>query len=167
MNEGGLFAERMGWFLPGFNPSSSSAFRSNSSSFPSSSSPLTGFTGAGIRFYTTTFHLNLDSDLDVPLGIELSSPPGTVARVMLFVNGYQYGKFVPHLGPQTRFPLPPGVLNNRGENTLGLSVWAQTDAGARLDKVELFAYGKYQTDFAFNRDWSHLQPGWTDRSMYA
>ncbi|KAK3940357.1 family 35 glycosyl hydrolase [Diplogelasinospora grovesii] len=160
MNEGGLYAERLGWFLPGFSPSPSSGF--------DNSSPMDGISGAGVRFYTTTFHLNLDSDLDVPLGIALSSPAGTVARVMLWVNGYQYGKYVPHIGPQTKFPIPPGVINNRGENTLAISLWAQTDSGARLDAVELVSYGQYQTGFEFNQDWSALQPGWSDdRSQYA
>ncbi|KAJ9154763.1 Glycosyl hydrolase family 35 [Pleurostoma richardsiae] len=160
MNEGGLYGERLGWHLPGFDPSAAVGFSSTTT-------PLDGLDRSGVRFYTTTFHLNIDSDLDVPLGIELSAPAGTVARAMLWVNGYQYGKFVPHLGPQTRFPVPPGVVNNRGLNTLALSLWAQTDEGARLDGARLFAYGKYQTDFGFNRDWSALQPGWTDRSQYA
>ncbi len=114
MNEGGLLYERLGWAMPGFDTGSAP------SSTPfNNSSPLAGFTGAGVRFYTTTFHLNLDSDLDVPLGIQLGAPAGTVARVMVWVNGYQYGKYVPHLGPQTRFPVPPGILNNRGEKHVG------------------------------------------------
>lgn len=158
MNEGGLYGERMGWFLPGFEPSAP-AF--------DASTPQAGLDAAGIRFYTATFALDIDEDLDVPLGVELSAPAGTVARVMLWVNGYQYGKYEPHLGPQTRFPVPPGVINNRGRNSFALSLWAQTDEGARLDEVRLFAYGQYQTGFAFSRDWSALQPGWTDRSQYA
>lgn len=160
MNEGGLYGERLGWHLPGFDTSVSPV------KFDTAT-PLTGLATSGARFYTTTFHLNIDSDLDVPLGIELSAPAGTVARVMIWVNGYQYGKYVPHMGPQTRFPVPPGVINNRGLNTLALSLWAQTDEGAKLDGVKLFTYGQYQTDFKFNRDWSYLQPGWTDRSQYA
>ena len=162
MNEGGLFYERLGWAMPGFDPSAAP------SSTPfDNSSPSTGLAAAGVRFYTTTFRLNIDSDLDVPLGIQLAAPAGTVARVMIWVNGYQYAKYVPHLGPQTRFPVPPGILNNRGENTLALSIWAQTAAGARLNQVELVSYGAYQTDFGFSRDWSTLQPRWTDRSQYA
>lgn len=160
MNEGGLHAERLGWHLPGFSPSRSSAFTTTST-------PLVGLSTAGVRFYTTTFRLNLDADLDVPLGIELSAPNGTVARVMIWMNGYQYGKYVPHVGPQTRFPIPPGVVNNRGTNTLALSLWAQTDEGARLDGVRLVAYGRYQTGFGFDKDWSALQTRWRDRSEFA
>jgi len=87
---------------------------------------------------------------------------------MLWINGYQFGKYVPHIGPQTRFPVPPGVINNRGLNTIGVSIWAQTDAGAKLSTVKLINYGLYQTDFTFNRDWSYLQPQWkAGREIYA
>ncbi|OJI81931.1 hypothetical protein ASPTUDRAFT_933791 [Aspergillus tubingensis CBS 134.48] len=160
MNEGGLYAERLGWFLPGF-------LASNDKGFKSTSSPLDGISKSGVRFYVTTFDLDIDSDLDAPIGVSLSAPNGTIARVMLWANGYQYGKYVPHIGPQTKFPIPPGIINNRGQNTLALSVWAQTDAGAKLDTVELFTYGLYQTDFQFDRDWSYLQPRLEDRSIYS
>jgi beta-galactosidase GanA len=77
MNEGGLYGERQGWHLPGFD----------TSKLPSTSIPMDGLTQSGIRFYVTTFHLNIDSDLGAPLGIELSARAGTVARVMIWVNG--------------------------------------------------------------------------------
>lgn len=160
MNEGGLYAERLGLFLPGYDTAS------RSHKF-SESSPYDGLKRSGISFYTTDFYLNIDDDLDVPLGIEFSAPEGTVARVMLWVNGYQYGKYVPHLGPQTRFPVPPGVINNRGRNRLAISLWAQTEDGAKLDAITLFSYGQYQTSFDFNQDWRYLQPGWSDREEYA
>ncbi|PWY63838.1 hypothetical protein BO83DRAFT_456186 [Aspergillus eucalypticola CBS 122712] len=147
MNEGGLYAERLGWFLPGFPASDDKEFKSTSS-------PLDGLSESGVRFYVTTFNLDIHSDLDVPIGVSLSAPNGTIARVMLWVNG-------------TKFPIPPGIINNRGQNTLALSVWAQTDAGAKLDTVELFTYGLYQTDFQFYRNWSYLQPRWEDRSMWS
>ncbi|KAH6653967.1 family 35 glycosyl hydrolase [Truncatella angustata] len=166
MNEGGLYAERLGFFLPGYSSNSGSNKWSNSSVW-GSSSPLDGLNESGIAFYTTDFSLDIDDDLDVPIGVEFSASEGTVARVMLWVNGYQYGKYVPHLGPQTRFPIPPGVLNNKGDNRLAVSVWAQTDDGAKLDGVTLFSYGQYQTSFNFNQDWEYLQPGWSDRTKYA
>jgi hypothetical protein len=73
MNEGRLYGERQGWHLPGFD----------TSKLPSTSTPLDGLTESGIQFYVTTFHLNIDSDLDAPLGIGLSPRAGTVARVMI------------------------------------------------------------------------------------
>ncbi|CAG8981772.1 hypothetical protein HYALB_00004714 [Hymenoscyphus albidus] len=160
MNEGGLLYERLGWALPSFPSSSTPQF--------SPSPPLTGLNTSGITFYTTTFTLALDSDLDVPLGIALTSPQGTVARVQLWVNGYQYGKYVPHIGPQSVFPVPPGVVNNNGVNTLGVSIWAMNDEGARLEGVELVSYGVYQTGFGFAGDWGYLQAGWeVGREGYA
>lgn len=88
--------------------------------------------------------------------------------VSLTMNSYQYGKYLPHIGPQTRFPFPPGVLNNREKNSLSLSVWSQTEDGVAFDKLELVLYGKYQSDFGFSRDWSALQPGWSEeRLQYA
>ncbi|KAI0128537.1 family 35 glycosyl hydrolase [Xylariales sp. AK1849] len=161
MNEGGLYGERLGWHLPGFNTSPRS-FKLGDST------PFEGLDTSGIHFYTTDFNLDIDDDLDVPLGVEFSAPEGTVARVMFWINGYQYGKYVPHLGPQTRFPVPPGVINNKGKNTIAVSLWAHTDDGAKLDEVSLFSYGQYQTSFKFNRDWSYLQPGWGgNRGQYA
>lgn len=82
------------------------------------------------------------------------------------MNGYQYGKFIPQIGPQTRYPFPPGVINNQGKNTLALSVWAQTENGAQLN-VSLITYGVYRSGFDFNQDWKYLQPEWTaERSQY-
>ncbi|KAK9851439.1 Glycoside hydrolase [Penicillium brevicompactum] len=155
MNEGGLYGERLGWHLPGYKASKTAT----------SDSPLDGVTGAGGRFYTTTFKLNLDSDLDVPIGLQLDALESP-AVVQIFMNGYQFGHYLPHIGPQSKFPFPPGVINNRGENTLAISVWALTAAGAQLSRVELVAYGAYRTGFDFNRDWSYLQPRWEDRGDF-
>ncbi|KJR80793.1 beta-galactosidase [Sporothrix schenckii 1099-18] len=176
MNEGGLYGERLGWHLPGFSAAADSKF--------SKSSPTDGIKDAGVQFYVTEFMLSVPTDLDVPLGIELAAPVGTIARVQLWINGYQYGKYVPHIGPQTRFPVPPGILNMHGNNTLALSLWAMTSAGARLDKVALVGYsdggdGKnegrmsaYETSFFANiEQWAassaSLQLPWTDRSEFA
>jgi hypothetical protein len=76
MNEGGLYGERMGWHLPGFDTSSWKK-----------GSPGEGRNGSGVAWYTTTFTLDIDVGLDVPIGVEFSAPQGTIARVQLFVNG--------------------------------------------------------------------------------
>lgn len=163
MNEGGLYGERLGWHLPGFSPASSYGAELGTWD---DAGPLDGLDAPGVRFYVTTFDLDLDGDLDAPLGLALSAAAGTVARVMFWINGYQYGKYVPHVGPQTVFPFPPGVVNNQGTNYLAVSLWAMTDAGAALEGIELVNYGLYQTDFGFSRNWTALQPGWSDRSQY-
>ncbi|CAN9306741.1 unnamed protein product [Alternaria alternata] len=158
MNEGGLYGERLGWHLPGFD----------TSSWEDASPTTDGVQGAAIRWFTTTFSLSIDSDLDVPVGIEVGAPKGTIARMLLFVNGYQYGKYVPHIGPQTRFPIPPGILNMKGENVLSVAMWAQTEAGAKLDTLKLVEYARYESGFAFaSIDGKALQDRWEDRSQYA
>ncbi|KAF2641762.1 hypothetical protein P280DRAFT_448976 [Massarina eburnea CBS 473.64] len=158
MNEGGLYGERLGWHLPGFD----------TSDWEMANPGTEGITGTGIRWFTTTFDLDVDEDLDVPLGIEVGAAGGTVARVLLYVNGYQYGKYLPHIGPQTRFPIPPGIVNMKGKNTLSVVIWSQTEAGAKLSTLRLFEYGKYQSGFRFSKiDGKSLQPGWEDRSGYA
>lgn len=178
MNEGGLFGERMGWHLPGFDDS---AWKNEG--------PVTfGLKKAGVNFYRTTFSLDIPENLDVPLGIEIATPKGTIARVQIFVNGYvllrpflyhvlltchryNYGKYVSHIGPQTKFPIPPGIINPRGQNTLALSLWAQDEAyGAKLSSITLIKYGVYETGFEGgfgSKDWSYLQPGWkADRKAF-
>lgn len=77
MNEGGLYGERLGWHLPGFD----------TKTWDSESPTEGGVKGAGIKWFTTKFELNIHDDLDVPIGVELGASKGTVARVMLFVNG--------------------------------------------------------------------------------
>ncbi|KAF2766987.1 hypothetical protein EJ03DRAFT_390675 [Teratosphaeria nubilosa] len=158
LNEDGLHGTRLGWHLPGFEPSGTDW---------SAGSPLQGLQGSGVAWYISRFDLSIDADLDVPLGMEFDAAAGTKASVQLYVNGYQYGKYIPQIGPQTRFPFPPGIINNRGQNTIALSLWAQTEAGAKLTKASLFAYNKYQTGVDFAYIGAGLQPGWTkDRLQY-
>ena len=77
MNEGGLYGERLGWHLPGFD----------TGSWESASPTEDGIQRSGIKWFTTTFDLNVDKDLDVPIGVELGAASGTIARVQLYVNG--------------------------------------------------------------------------------
>ncbi|QDS68173.1 hypothetical protein FKW77_010438 [Venturia effusa] len=160
MNEGGLFGERMGWHLPGFDDSS----------WKNEGPVSNGLKKAGVNFYRTTFSLDIPANLDIPLGIEIAAPRGTIARVQIFINGYNYGKYVSHIGPQTKFPIPPGIINMQGQNTLALSLWAQDETyGARLSSISLIKYGAYETGFegGFVQNTSYLQPGWTaDREAF-
>lgn len=77
LNEGGLYGERLGWHLPGFD----------TESWESASPIEDGVHGAGIKWFTTAFDLNIDKDLDVPIGVEFGAAVDTVARVQLYVNG--------------------------------------------------------------------------------
>ena len=136
LNEGGLFPERQGFHQPGVNTSTWT--RGN---------PLEGLDAPGVRFYTTTFDLNIPAGLDAPLSFTFAntSTPTLAFRAQLYVNGYQFGKYVNNIGPQVAFPVPEGILNHRGQNTLALSLWALDPKGATLDGFDLVAEGVVRT----------------------
>ncbi|ESK93618.1 glycoside hydrolase family 35 protein [Moniliophthora roreri MCA 2997] len=122
LNEGGLFAERQGWHLPDFDDSQWASGR-----------PSEGLPRAGVSFYRTNFELNIPKGIDYPLALVVSnSTIDSHHRVQFYVNGYQFGKYVNHLGPQTSFPIPQGIFNYQGPNTLAVSLWALDSSGAKL-----------------------------------
>lgn len=106
-NEDGLYAERIGAHFSGFDDSGWAV-----------GSPMEGFQGPGVRFYRTTVNLDLPDGWDVPLGFFMKIKNGTTARAELFVNGWQFGKYVSDIGPQTMFPVFPGIIHPRGVNTI-------------------------------------------------
>ncbi|KAF8871082.1 galactose-binding domain-like protein [Infundibulicybe gibba] len=91
-NENGLFGERKGWHLPGFN-TLSWATRDLATGLPGSA--------AGV--------------FDVPMSFTFEEPFGQPYRAILFVNGWMMGKGVGNLGPQAKFPMHEGILDYRGE----------------------------------------------------
>ncbi|KAK3987412.1 glycoside hydrolase superfamily [Cladorrhinum sp. PSN332] len=130
LNEGGFFAERMGYHLPG-------APRSN---FTDTGASLftKGINKPGVAFWTTEVVLDVPSDKwDVSLAFEfggIKPLEGGEYRVLLFVNGFQFGRYIPHIGPQTLFPVPEGILNYNGNNTISLLLWTTgSGGGAKID----------------------------------
>ncbi|KAF7185947.1 putative beta-galactosidase C [Pseudocercospora fuligena] len=156
MNEDGLHGTRLGWHLPGFEVEGLEW---------TSDQPSVGLKKSGVRWYVSNFALAFPNDIDAPVSFDLEAADGSVASIELFVNGYQFGKSLPHFGPQTRFPVPPGVINNRGNNTIALVIWAMTDAGVNLTKAELVVDRAYKSGFNFDQDWSMLQPRWTSQRL--
>ncbi len=147
--EGGLYEERLGWHLPGYKDSDWD-----------DTTPLsTGETGAGVTFYRTVVPLEIPAGLVVSLSFVLKSPAQSKLRAQLFVGGYQYGRFVPWVGNQDVFLVPPGILDYHGNNTMALAVWAQIEEGAKLDiswKIEYVHESSYDLRFKA----SYLRPGW-------
>lgn len=136
LNEGGLYAERNGYHLPG----------APTSSWKSSKGPGEGISSPGVAFYSTTFDLDLPSGYDIPLAFSFTNAttqPGqqlaTSFRSLLFVNGYQFGKYINNIGPQTVFPVPEGILNYHGSNYVAVSLWALGTEGAKVDNFSLIA----------------------------
>ncbi|KAG5637346.1 hypothetical protein H0H81_004903 [Sphagnurus paluster] len=112
LNEGGLYAERKGWHLPNFDDS---AWETRT--------PFQGISKPGVGFFRTTFTLNLPKGYDVPLSIVFDSQPGQY-RAQLYVNGWQLGKRIANLGPQTSFVVQEGILNYSGQNVVAVSLWS-------------------------------------------
>ncbi|KAH9838166.1 putative beta-galactosidase E [Teratosphaeria destructans] len=135
-NEGAMYAERQGYHLPA----------PPSENWITSSPVQQGLSHAGVGFYSTWFNLSIPEGYDVPISFVFNDDTygsndtiGRDYRVQFFVNGYQFGKYIHNLGPQTSFPVPEGILNYRGVNWLALTLWALQPDGARLDSIALVA----------------------------
>ena len=104
---------------------------------------------------------------DIPLSFNFgnSTSYGTPVayRTGLFVNGYQFGRYLDNVGPQTSFPVPEGILNYHGENWLALTLWAMEQGGARLEKFSLEATAEVQSGYG-NIALSPM-PKWVPRPM--
>ena len=167
-NEGGLYAERVGQHLPGYPTSDWTDADSSTLIVPS----------AGVRTFKTEVPLDVPAGLDVSISFRLTSthdetfPPSDPShsnrlRALLFVNGYQYGRYSPHIGHQRDFPVPPGILDYHGDNTVVVSVWSQSAEGVELHVDWIVDY-VHSTSYDFGFDASSLRPGWTeDRLQYA
>ncbi|OAA75382.1 Glycoside hydrolase, family 35 [Akanthomyces lecanii RCEF 1005] len=127
LNEGGLFFERNGYHQP--SPPLEAFTKA---------APFDGTTKEGITYYTAKFDLDLPADeYDIPVAFRFDNGTTPTYRALLYVNGFQYGKYISNIGPQTEFPVPEGILNYNGENWLGVSVWALDADGAKVPGLSL------------------------------
>lgn len=129
-NNGGQYGERVGWHLP---DADDHAWRKVK--LPESQVP------AGTNWYRTSFDLAVPKQHDATIGIAFgdTTRPRSVAnyRVLVFVNGWHMGQFIAHVGPQRMFPIPEGILNHHGRNTVALAVTSDGAAGNALENVKL------------------------------
>ncbi|KAE8389443.1 glycoside hydrolase superfamily [Aspergillus alliaceus] len=143
LNEGATYAERQGFHLPGA-PVQGWLHKS----------PMDGLPGPGLGFFATTFNLSYPHGYDIPTSITFANSsaiddptaPG-LFRICLFVNGWQFGKYVNNIGPQTTYPIPEGVLNHHGENYLALTFWALDGTGAKLSDIRIGNSAIVQTGY--------------------
>jgi hypothetical protein len=56
-------------------------------------------------------------------------------------------------------------LDYHGDNTIGLSIWAQDAAGASVS-VSWTVLGVVESSYDPGFEASYLRPGWVDRSKY-
>jgi beta-galactosidase len=130
-NNGGLYGERAGWSLPGYPDGSWT--RTTLAARSAKSAP-------GVRWYRTNARLDLPHGQDTSLGLQLEDGRSKDYRVQIFVNGWLVGRQLADTGPQTRFVIPSGLLNEHGDNTIALAVWS-TEAGAGPGSAHLVDLG--------------------------
>ena len=130
VNNGGLYGERSGWYLPGF-PDRHWAGVSLPSSDPR----------PGVAWYRTTFRLKVPPGVDTSIGLAISDDPSKSYRAQIFLNGWNVGQYINNVGPQHTFVLPAGILKSGEENTLAIAVLADGSTAGGLGRVTLVNLG--------------------------
>ncbi|MGN6818731.1 MAG: beta-galactosidase [Sphingomonas sp.] len=129
-NNGGQYGERMGWYLPGFDDAKWAP-----ATLPAATS------AAGTTWYRTHFDLAVPKGQDATIALAFGDTgvPRSSARyrLLIFVNGWNMGQFIAHVGPQRVFPIPEGILNHRGPNVVALAVTSDGAPGDALEAVKL------------------------------
>ncbi|OIJ90457.1 hypothetical protein BIV24_18100 [Streptomyces colonosanans] len=148
LNTGGLYGERHGMHLPGYPDDA----------WSSVSLPDSRRGAPGVSWYRTTFALDLPKGQDVPLGLTFKDDKAKNYRALVYVNGWMVGLYVNDLGPQTTFPVQPGMLRTHGRNTVAIAVIGEDANGDGLGSVSLEAYGNHTTPLRY-RDIA--SPGWS------
>jgi beta-galactosidase len=132
-NAGGLYGERMGWHLPGFADA-----RWATTTLPRATDK------PGVDWYRTSFHLDIPAGQDVPIALRIHDIAPHHYRAIIFINGWQMGRYISDVGPQTDFELPAGLLNTHGDNTVAIASWSTAQDGG-LGEVSLVTQGNYRS----------------------
>ncbi|OCF78008.1 hypothetical protein I204_02014 [Kwoniella mangroviensis CBS 8886] len=122
-NVGGLYGERKGWNLPGYDDGRWENEHFDGKHLVTVTADLDEVqdSGAGIGWWRGRIEVEYPDGLDLHYSFvfpRILSP----VRGQLFVNGWQLGRFYGDLGPQYRFPIPPGILA-QGNNTVAISLF--------------------------------------------
>ena len=141
VNNGGLYGERMGWHLP---PPTDRKGRTDRQApdhdWEAARVPDTRAV-AGTVWYRTQFDLAVPAGHDASLGLSIGDTTKLRSagryRVLIFVNGWNMGQFIAHIGPQRTFVIPNGILDPHGRNTLALAVTSDGKPGSSLETVAL------------------------------
>ncbi|MDT4905015.1 MAG: hypothetical protein QOH52_3031 [Pseudonocardiales bacterium] len=132
LSTGGLYGERAGWQLPGYPDQNWSTVK-----LPTTS------TRPGVSWYRNDVTLHLPKGQDTSLGLTINDDPSRKYRALLYVNGWMIGNYVNYKGPQHSFPVPNGILNPDGKNTIAIAVWNLDGSTGGLGSVSLTNYGSY------------------------
>ncbi|MFG2315504.1 beta-galactosidase [Streptomyces tendae] len=125
LNHGGLYGERHGWHLPGYDDG---AWEPGSPATASAADRR-----QGVTWYRTTFRLDVPPRTDASIGLVVGGTRARDVRVQVFLNGWNMGEYVGGgTGAPHTFVLPNGILRTRAAaNTLALAVL--TDGGTAPD----------------------------------
>jgi beta-galactosidase GanA len=149
-NNGGLYGERHGWYLPGYPDAL----------WPTTTLPASNAI-SGTAWYRTTFALHIPSVDDASLGLTIGDPSVPQSsgnyRALIFLNGWNMGQYIADVGPQHTFVIPNGVLNPDGRNTVAIAVTSDGGAGNGLEKVALTNLGTVRGGVPLTINES---PGW-------
>ena len=132
LSTGGLYGERAGWSLPGYPDDD----------WTPVTLPTTD-DRPGVSWYRTDVSLDLPKGQDTSVGLTFTDDPSRKYRATIFVNGWQLGNYVNYLGPQHSFPIPNGILDPNGRNTIAIAVWNLDGSTGGLGQVSLTNYGSY------------------------
>ncbi|SDO68765.1 beta-galactosidase [Actinacidiphila guanduensis] len=152
LNTGGLYGERAGYYLPGYP----------TAGWQPVTLPATDTT-PGVSWYTTHAALHLPKGQDTSLGLTITDDPSRKYRAEIYVNGWDMGNYVNYRGPQHSFPVPDGILNPDGDNTIAIAVWNLDGSTGGLGKVELTNYGSWASSLTVPQNTSPRY----DRATYA
>lgn len=189
LNEGGLYAERQGFHLP--DAPTSSWTPSPLGPVTGSSAPGVQFYSTtfeldmpagydipiAISFSNTTSSSATtttgptsvvtqisDGQIQAPASSAVANTTAGLAtayRCQIYVNGYQFGKYVHNIGPQDVFPVPQGIWDYHGSNTLAVSLWSLEAGGARVGNLSLVAGPVIQSGYG---TWDNSPlTGWSER----
>lgn len=62
-----------------------------------------------MNVFRTTFNPNIPQGVDVPVRLSITpSDKSSNFRVQIYLNGWQLGKYINNIGPQTEFVFPAG-----------------------------------------------------------
>ena len=132
VNNGGLYGERMGWYLPIGNDAAGGWTQAKVTDAPPA---------PGTYWLRTRFRLDLPQGQDTQLGLQIGDPDKAqsshVTRAIIFVNGWHIGHYIADVGPQHTFAIPPGLLNAHGGNTINLAVTSDGKAANAFEPVKL------------------------------
>ncbi|KAJ1531189.1 hypothetical protein HK096_007779, partial [Nowakowskiella sp. JEL0078] len=131
-NVGGLLGERLGLYLP-----------------EAPVSDKVSIEQPGYRWFGMDFVLHVSDEVDAAVSFCVNTPEEEKLwearkefRLQFYINGWLLGRYVSNLGPQSKFPIPNGILDTNGVNRIIVVVW---NIDSDIDVNHIGDYVKLET----------------------